>query len=501
MQKLKILLLWIVSLILVSVTQAQNISLWEFLTQYFDQLWAEIPASYKYIELKYDNISPNDAIYWSLQKAVYLDAFPNANITLPYRKSISEIYASQIISNAIGISVPAKDKILSQEWLDASITYIKKYNVLNKKRTTNQEETNQEETIQEKIMQNVYRTLKHKYLNSDTIDDNELSYGAIKWFVEAANDPFTKFFPPQEAVDFDQEMEGEYEWIWVYIDLPSPGKLMIVSVFDNSPAQKAGIKGWDQITQINQKPITQYTNIHNVTSQIKWPEWTTVILTIKRVVWGKEINFDVTVKRTHIEVEDLTTDYSNLEACVIKLNMFDQKIYNSFLWAAQKAKDLGCNQYIIDLRDNPGGSLEEVARILDHFVPAGQTSVVVKTKDSRETYVSEGLGDNAFLNKKIVVLIDKGSASASEIFAGTLKDYGSNVILIWEQSFGKGTVQQIINYGGGSMLKVTIAKRFTWKTEKDINGIGLKPDFTIINDPDTEMDEQLEAAKKWLKIH
>ncbi len=490
MKKIKSILFGLISILLFSLVQAQQISLGDFLTQYFNWLWADLPQSYQYIEVEFTNIPTGTQLYQAIQKAIYMNAFPNSKITLPYQKNISETYASKIILNSIGHLVPADDQPLTQERLDQSIKHITKFNLLNKEKTS----------LQETIMQDVYQTLKTKYYDTGKVNDEALSYGAIKGLVNAIHDPHTKFFPPQEANNFNQEMEGKYEGIGVYITMPTPWNLTIVSIINGSPAQKAWLQAWDKITHINDQAVTIYNNITDITQQIKGKIWTTITLDIQRTQNNKTTTLKIPVTRAHIDVKDINTDFNNINSCIIQLNSFDYNIYNNFLKAAQEAKDKQCKNFIIDLRNNPWGSLNAVASILDHFVPAWQNSIIVKTQKNKESYQSEWIDTDMFFNKKIAILINQWSASASEILAWTIKDYLPHVALFGEKSFGKWTVQKVINYQGGSMLKYTIAKRFTGKSQTNIDGTWITPDYIISDNPKTERDEQLETAKKRLAI-
>jgi len=488
MKNIKKLFLSFFTIIFIWISFAQELNLWQFITTYFEKTTSGISSSYQYINLLYTNIPINSTLHTSLQKAIYLDAFPNIKIALPYNKTITEDYAAKIIYNDIWHLPPAKvNTTLTQKWMDKTFIYLDKVTNI----------VHEESRQQELIMKDVNRVLHNKYYNSAQIDEQELSYWAIKWMVDAANDPYTSFFPPEEASNFNDEMQWEFQWIGAYVEMKSPGKMYIISVFDNSPAKKSWLQWWDRIIAIDNKEITQYININTATSLIKWPAGSSVKLTILRDWTKKQIN----IKRWKIEIQSITTDMTNQTQCKIKIHMFDYKVYNDFLEALSESEENNCQSFIIDLRNNPWGSLEEVSKILDHFVPSGQNSIVVKTKKTKDRYVAEDIIWKKLTDKKIIILVNKWSASASEIFAGTLKDYGNNVVIIWEQSYGKWTVQEVINYWWWSMLKYTVAKRFTGKTETSIDWIGITPDYIISDNPETKQDEQMDAAKRWWSIH
>jgi carboxyl-terminal processing protease len=178
------------------------------------------------------------------------------------------------------------------------------------------------------------------------------------------------------------------------------------------------------------------------------------------------------------------------------ISTFQFGLDSLFSKAVQSALDKWYTKYIIDLRNNPWWSLEDVEQMLNYFVPSGQPSVIVKSNMREEPYLSQGVATGLSLqNKNIVILINKWSASASEILTAVIREYGSQVIVLGETSFGKWSVQSIRDYADGSNIKITIAKWLTWKNKTSIDTIGVKPDKEIIDDPKTTQDEVLDYAK------
>lgn len=473
----------------ISISFWAELNLGEFITQYFESTTTNIPNSYKYIDVYYTNITKDTALYQSLQKAIYKNSLPNIATSFPNTQKLSQQQASFIIEKDKKIKAPyTTDTAVTTERLQSTLEQIQ-----NQSSTTIPISTNGSAlpSFQTEIMKDVQKTLQNNYYNSELLDQEKMSYGAIKGMVEATEDPYTSFFPPQEAESFNDSMVGEYVGIGAYIEMPSPWKLLIISVFEDSPAQSGGLQWWDKILKVNGNTITQNTSINTATSRIKWAENTPVSLTILRE--NKEIT--KTLIRKKIEIQSITTDFSNPNTCIIKIASFDYQSYSKFAKALAKGEVM-CKSYIIDVRDNPGWSLEEVAKMLDHIVPTGKTSVIVKTKTSQEEYVAEEVDWPKITNKKMSILVNNGSASASEIFAGTAKEYAPNALIVGSQSYGKWTVQEVINYEWGAMLKYTIAKRFTGKYSKSIDGIWITPDVEIENNHDTPEDEQLEIAKK-----
>jgi len=496
MKKLLLTMLWSIYL-LGSFIYADNLHKTEiinksltyqdFFIQYFDTLGENLPQSYKYIQLNYKNIEKNTPIYKSLQKWVFLGILWNETISLPLKKLATQRIIAQIIKKEQKTTI----QYSSQELATTNRVNKILKNVQDQKRL---ETTNISFSIQEKIMQEVYNTISTSHINSDNINQKDLEYWAIKGMVNAVWDDYTMYFPPQEASAFKDTIEWEFEGIWAYIEMPKKWELTIITPLDNSPAKKAGIQAWDIITHINWKEITEDTSIVNAVSQIKWPVGSEVTLTIKR----KEKSFNITLKREKIIIESVKLDNTfQIWTCYLEMKIFNSDIWASFTQGLKNLKKYNCNKYIFDVRNNPGWDLGEVNKILHHFVPTWSTNIIIKSKRNTQRFKSEKT-DPKLLNKNIIILINKGSASASEIFAWTIKEYwGDRVVLIWEKTFWKGSVQEVINYVDWSSLKYTIAKRYTGKKEINVWHKWINPDILIVDDEKTEIDEQLEAAKKY----
>lgn len=255
-----------------------------------------------------------------------------------------------------------------------------------------------------------------------------------------------------------------------------PGVLKIVSPFPGSPAEKAGLRGGDVIVKIGDLAVTDKLSLQDAVSRIKGPAGTEVTLSIKR---GNE-NLIVKIKRERIEVKFV--EYKKLPSGVayLKISAFGNGTLAAFDEAAKWIDKNGTDtdKLIIDLRNNPGGSLEEVGGILSYFVPKGEPVVKIRLRDSKDEMVSAGTASK-ISSRKIAILINGGSASASEIMAGTIKDYLPKTVLVGEKTYGKGSVQSFVPFPDGSSLKYTVAKWFTGKTETGIDHIGISPDVAV----------------------
>lgn len=303
------------------------------------------------------------------------------------------------------------------------------------------------------------------------VDENILVEGAVGGLADSLRDPYTVYFNKDQMNSFVEKSQGSYVGIGVSVNTDSNGVLTIVEPFENSPAKLAGLKQGDKIIKVDDKDVTALRDESMIISMIKGTENTKVKLTVYRPSEDKTLSFDVTRKRikaSNIKSEILTGDIG-----YIKLVMFDSEIAGYFQRDLEKMLSKGIKGLIIDLRDNPGGSYEQVIAIADRLLPEG---LIVYTED-REQKKQEKISDKKQLGLPLVLLINGNSASASEILAGAVKDhkYGT---LVGTKSFGKGLVQELKTLSDGSGIKVTISRYFT-PSGVCIQGIGIKPDVEI----------------------
>jgi len=322
----------------------------------------------------------------------------------------------------------------------------------------------------------------------------EKLYGAIEGLAASYNDPYTVFFPPKEAAKFAESISGSFGGVGMEIDVKN-NILTVIAPLKGTPAEAAGIKAGDQIVTVDGKS-TDGVSLDEAVSRIRGPIGTTVELTIIR--GGKALN--IKVARATIIVPE-TEDGLDTESGVyhIALYEFTSNSASLFNQAFVRFKASGSRKLVIDLRGNPGGYLDSAVDIASHFLPKG-TSIVTEDfgeKESSNVHTSLGYND-APAGTKIVVLIDGGSASASEILAGALQDAHAATI-IGTKSFGKGSVQTLVDLGDGS-LKVTVAR---WITPAGhwIMGNGVTPDIVVPftqADATAKKDPQMARAIKFL---
>ncbi len=326
----------------------------------------------------------------------------------------------------------------------------------------------------------------------------ERIYGAISGLANSYGDPYTVFFPPKEAKQFSDTISGSFAGVGMEIDIKN-NVLTVVAPLKGTPAEKAGIKAGDQVVAIDGK-MTEGLAVDEAVSKIRGPVGTTVDLTIIR--GGKSL--DIKIVRQTIQVPE-TEDGLDAKSGVYHIALYEFTSNSAGLFdkAFDRFKASGSKKLVIDLRGNPGGYLESAVDIASHFLREGTTVVTEDFggKDTNNTHISAGYNDVPS-GAKVVVLVDAGSASASEILAGALQD-NKVATLVGTKSFGKGSVQTLMDLDGGS-LKVTVAR---WITPAGhwIMGNGVTPDITstIATStpkfvPDTSGDPQYSRAVQFL---
>lgn len=321
--------------------------------------------------------------------------------------------------------------------------------------------------------------------------------GAIQGLAASYGDPYTVYFPPAQATAFNQNISGNFGGVGMEIDDNAQGVLTVTAPLKGTPAAAAGIKAGDEIVSIN-GTSTQGMSTDAAVAAIRGPVGTTVSFVLDRA--GKEV--DVKVTRAVIEVPESDDGPVVGAPGVYKIALYEFTANSGDLFDAAWArfKTSGDKELIIDLRENPGGYLDAAVHIASHFLPKGTTIVTEDYAGKQPSDVQTSAGpDDVPPGTKVVVLVDGGSASASEILAGALQDNHAATIM-GTQSFGKGSVQQVIDIGGGE-LKVTVAR---WLTPDGhwIMGNGITPDIVVqagSTTPATELaDPQIARAVKFL---
>lgn len=333
------------------------------------------------------------------------------------------------------------------------------------------------------------------------IDDNALLEAAIKGMTDSLNDPYTLFMNDKEYSSFVEQISGHFVGIGIQVGIKDE-KVTVIAPIEGSPAERVGLKSGDVILKVNGQEMAE-PKLENTVSKIKGEAGTSVDLTISR---GEEV-LDVTIPREEIKTTIVKGEILEDNVGYIRLSSFDEDSAKQVKEKILQLKGEGMKGLILDLRGNPGGSLSEAIGIASEFIPKGDVvTYTIDKYDKKQEYKSVG-GDAQGL--PLVVLIDGGSASASEVLTGALRDYELATI-IGTKSFGKGVVQQLINLKndkGG--LKVTTSKYYTPNGE-NIHKIGITPDIevtipeeTLNKEYDKSLDTQLiksiEVIKEKLK--
>ncbi|MEK7074515.1 MAG: S41 family peptidase, partial [Patescibacteria group bacterium] len=343
----------------------------------------------------------------------------------------------------------------------------------------------------------VWSRLEQKYVDNAKLDRQKLVFGAIQGLVRAVGDPHTEFLPPVEAKQFQEDIKGSFGGIGAEIGMRK-GLLTIIAPLKGNPAEKAGLKAGDKILKIDATIATDL-SLDEAVRLIRGPRGTSVKLLIVRDGFDKPKEYTVTRDVIHVQIVE--TEKKSDRIFVIKLHQFTENAGLEFRKAVREFHASGSKKLIVDLRNNPGGFLTVSVDIASWFVPAGDVVARERFSDgSEDTYRSNGYG--LLEHIPTVVLINEGSASASEILSGALRDL-RHIPLIGAKSYGKGSVQEVEDLPGSSSLKITIAK---WLTPNgiEIDGKGLDPDIIVKlpeqpNESDLDKDLIMEKAVEALK--
>ncbi len=343
-----------------------------------------------------------------------------------------------------------------------------------------------------------YRKLEEKFVDKAKLNSQNIIYGAISGMVESLDDPYTVFLNPEDSKRFEEDVQGVFEGVGMEIGVRN-GQLQVIAPIEGTPAQKAGLLPGDEILKIDGTSTADLT-VDEAVTLIRGQKGTQVILTIFREGWGESRDFTIT--RGVIEIPSVQwkmIEDGGEQIAYVQLYQFSGKAGFEFTKAALEISNSPSHMIILDLRNNPGGYLEIAQEIAGWFLEKGEVVVIEDFGGGvTKNYLSEGNG--RFSDYKVVILINEGSASGSEILAGALRD-DRGVLLIGESSFGKGSVQELESLRDGSSLKITVAK---WLTPSGdlITDKGLEPDIKVdrtMEDYEAGKDPQLDKAIEVIK--
>ncbi len=337
----------------------------------------------------------------------------------------------------------------------------------------------------------VWNTLNDKYYATKTPLDQDKVWGAIMGLTSSLGDPYTVFMPPAEKKSFEEQIRGNFDGVGMEVGMKDT-ILTVIAPLKGNPAEKAGIKAGDKILKINDKVTTGLT-VDAAVKMIRGKKGTEVRLTLFRE--GKKEPFELKLIRDVITIPTVDFELKKEGVFVIRLANFSEVAAGLFKNALREFIQSGSNKLIIDLRGNPGGYLSSSVEIASYFLPVGKLVVEERGKGG-EIQDFRSYGYNVFNdNLKMAILVDQGSASASEILAGALQEHGK-AKLVGTRTFGKGSVQELVPVTKNTSLKVTIARWFT-PNGRSISEGGLSADYeikVIEEDIAKRRDAQMEAA-------
>ncbi len=342
----------------------------------------------------------------------------------------------------------------------------------------------------------VWKKLSDAYYDASKLDLEKLKYGAVKGLVASIGDPYTVFMTPDEYKEFDRGLGGELEGIGAQLGVKN-GKLVVIAPLKDSPAEKAGVKRGDVIYKIDGEIEGEMT-LADAIGKIRGRQGTQVNLAVIRDQNKAPIDFKIT--RGQIVLDTVTLEKKDGDIFYLSINQFNDHTQTEFRNAAQKILLEKAKGLVLDLRDNGGGYVDSSISVLSELISGEKTAVIEKQRDEKNNQVMKTTGTATLSDIPLVVLVNKGSASASEIVAGAIQDYKRG-LLIGERTFGKGSMQELNKLNDGSNLRITIAKWFT-PLNRSIDGVGIMPDKEVKiseDDEKAERDPQLDEALKYLK--
>lgn len=361
-----------------------------------------------------------------------------------------------------------------------------------------QEQTERANDLEKlKPVADVMKLIKSKYVKD--IDDSSLVEGAVRGMVESLKDPYSTYMDPSEFEDFMISVNGSFEGVGISLGSDKKtGGIVVVSPIDGTPAQKAGILPGDRIVKVDDVDMTGK-GTDDAVKLLRGVKGTKVTLYIERAGVKDLLKFELV--RDDIRLK--TVSYETLDKNIgyIEITSFDSYTSDEFNNAVTALKKEGMKGLILDLRNNPGGSLYESVKVADRILGKG---LIVYTEDKNKSRLEEYYSDESKLSVPLVVLVNENSASASEILAGAIQDYKAGT-LVGTKTFGKGSVQELEPFEGGGGLKITIARYFI-PSGRCIDGVGIQPNVKVDLDKGLnplsipkEQDNQLSKAIEILR--
>lgn len=506
----KILILCIIALNW-GVALAQELTVGDTLSLYFNEIFPIVYTSHSNVVLKYSDIGNKPWLRSALQRGIYYSMIANTSSNISPDKPMTENMFSAILYRHFWVTIQADNSPLTLDEygnymksirFSYAFTLLKSINASQNIKTSEvisvPDVSRLTTTKKYYILDEVYNTLKNNHLNADTLSDDEMIYGASEWLATGTWDKYTQFFPPESSNTFQQSLEGKIAGIGVILDWDSKNGLTIQKVIEKSPADQAGLQPQDIILKIDSIVVDNTDGIEDEILRLRGKENTPVTLNI---LSGKTIK-NVTIIRAIISIPlaELTDTWSahllTYREVAFWTDVVVKKLLEDFLQNGKK-------RLIIDMRDNPGGSMLETRNILNFFIDKWNPLVILKNKDKQNIYSATLPQMTDWSQYEIIILVNKNTASAAEVIAATLREYmPKNVKIFWERTFGKWVVQELISFDDNSLLKYTVAEWITPIKKISIDQVGIKPDITISFNQlawkNDKLDSQLETAEKYV---
>ena len=357
---------------------------------------------------------------------------------------------------------------------------------------------NQTDNLYKKLdlFSDVLETLNNEYV--DQVDENKVLDAAINGMLQSL-DPYSSYMSPENFRNMNAETKGEFGGLGIEITMQA-GLVKVISPIEGTPADKAGIKAGDFIIRINDTQVKGL-NLFEAVSMMRGKVGTKINLVIRRENIDDELKFTLT--RGIIKIREVSAEVKLNSIGYIRLRAFNQKSHNQLKEKIKSFKSKRLNGYILDLRNNPGGLLSQAIKISDMFLDSGEI-VSTRGRDKTDIKIFNAKKGDMIDGLPLIVLINKGSASASEIVSGALKDH-KRAIILGETSFGKGSVQSIIPLTNRGALRLTTAKYYL-PSGSSISEVGVSPDITVKEKDkkefriNTDTDNQLKYAINLLKL-
>ena len=332
----------------------------------------------------------------------------------------------------------------------------------------------------------IQNIIEKQFLYGDDVKNEDLQDMSLKGYVAGLGGPYSVYYDKEETEELLDSTEGKYAGIGALMAQDQETlEITVQEVYKDTPAEEAGMKEGDVLLSVDGDDVTGM-SLSEVVDLVKGEENTKVSVTVRRA--GGNVDLEMT--RKIVETQTVETEMKDGGVGYLKITEFDTVTYEQFQNGLESLEEAGMTGLVVDLRDNPGGNLDTVCQILDLLLPEG---TIVYTEDKNGERVDTKTSDEEHqFTKPMAVLVNGGSASASEVFSGAVQDYGIGTI-IGTQTYGKGIVQTLYSLSDGSCLKLTTAQYFT-PDGRNIHGEGITPDIVLEKTADDQRDNQLEKA-------